>query len=115
LPYFYYGYDQVDQDVLPSLFEFDDTADQPCAARSQCVDEVLQAKIAELPAEANRVWLIQVYENAHTHGFPQRRNAAVVSAARNEYEQWFEQEYTAVDQWHFSGIRLTLYDLTGDQ
>lgn len=111
LPYFYYGYDTVDHAVLPSLSEFDNAESQPCGTRSQCVEEALHAKIADLPAEVKRVWLIQVYDNAHTHGFPQTRNAAIGSDSRNVYEQWFEREHTAVHQWHFTGVRLTLYEL----
>jgi mannosyltransferase len=115
LPYFYYGHHTVDHAVLPSLFEFDVAESQPCGTRSQCADEALQEQITALPADVDRIWLIQSYDNAHTHGFPQTRNAAIASAARNEYEQWFEREFTAVNQWLFTGIHLTLYDLTGNQ
>lgn len=112
LPYFYYGQGVVDQALLPTSFTPVDDDSFDCGSRRQCIDVALSEQVAALPADVNRIWLIEGYDNANTHGFPQTRNAAIISSSRNEYKQWFNQNYTAVNQWHFTGIRLTLYDLT---
>jgi len=97
LPYLYYG-NELPYTILPSLSEED-------------VEHSLQYEINEAQADFNRVWLVHGYDNANTHGFPQTRNTAVAAAGRNDYEAWLEQHYTIVDEWQFTGIRLTLYDL----
>jgi mannosyltransferase len=114
LPHSYYG-SSIDYAVLPALFEFDDVESQPCDTRSQCIEETLQAQMAALPAGVERVWMMQVYDNAHTHGFPQTRNALFNADIRNEYRQWLDREYTAVEEWQFTGMSLTLYDITGSE
>lgn len=117
VPYLFYGRDHVDYMDLPDLFdcEYDDGEPIPDHLREPCIDDVLQAEVAALPADVTYVWLLHSYYNNNAHGFPQARNAAVEQGLPNTYEQWFEQNYTAVNQWHFTGIRLTLYDLTDDR
>jgi mannosyltransferase len=117
VPYLYYGANRVDYVNLPRLLscEYDDGELVSAHLRDQCIDDILQAEVASLPADVTHVWLLDSYHNNNAHGFPQARNRAAALAQPNLYEQWFEQNYTAVNQWHFTGVRLTLYDLTGNQ
>jgi mannosyltransferase len=114
--YSYYGVDRVRYANLPDLLTCEEDERSPAfSSHQQCIGEKLQTKVETLPADVERVWLISAYHNDNTHGFPQARNVAAALAHPNVYEHWFDQEYTVVNQWQFTGIRLTLYDLTGDR
>ena len=117
VPYLHYGLGRVNYADLPDLFdcEYDDGEPVAPHLRNQCIDDVLQTEVADLPANVTYVWLLRSYHNNNAHGFPQARNRAAAIGRQNVYEEWFAQNYTAVNQWHFTGIRLTLYDLTRHQ
>jgi uncharacterized membrane protein len=67
-----------------------------------------------LPAiqqDHKRAWFIESFDNANTHGFPQARNEAVISAPPDDYAAWLGQQFTPIATWQFPGIRLSLYNL----
>ena len=111
--YAYYGAERTDYTILSDVFVCEDEERYSgFSSTQQCMNNMLQTEIDSLPIDTERVWLISSYHNNNTHGFPHERNALAALAPPNWYEQWFDQNYTAVTQWHFTGIRLTLYDLT---
>jgi mannosyltransferase len=107
LPLAYYSTAQLPQLVLPDASEL--------AALSPA--NWLATSTSSLSHTWNgafqRVWLIEAFDNADTHGFPQTRNAAVSATTPKAHVAWIATDARLVEKWAFPGLRLTLYELQG--
>lgn len=108
LPLWYYADADLPQIILPTLLEFE------VLERETLFPQRMAAELSALDDGAQRAWLIEVTDNADTHGFPQTRNAAVASDQLDVYATWMGDHYPVIKKWIVTGIRLTLYDLQRD-
>ncbi|MCB8983579.1 MAG: glycosyltransferase family 39 protein [Ardenticatenaceae bacterium] len=106
LPFLYYTEAHLPQVVLPSLLEYEKPE------QKTQLEQVLEETISTVPAGTKRIWLVRPFDNAETHGFPQTRNMAVSSNEKNALESWMETNSHLAGRWYFTGIRLSVYDIT---
>jgi len=101
---YHYGHKTDEYAFVPYLSETED--------RKRFFEEDIDDWVASLAENSNRAWLIMAFENANPHGFPQDRNEATLhGGAGGSIEVWMDESCRRLDQWRFTGIRLTLYDL----
>jgi len=63
-------------------------------------------------SQSDPAWLIMAFDNANPHGFPQVRSEDVLhKKAGGSIEEWMDDNCLRLDQWLYTGIRITLYDL----
>jgi hypothetical protein len=100
----YYGEDRFSFEQIPI---FNDTGtDQGEENRN------LASWMIDIKEEADRTWLVTVFENGDPHGFSEQRNDDV----RNKpitavVDSWLDEHCRRLDQQFFTGVRLSLYDL----
>ncbi|HRQ41359.1 MAG TPA: glycosyltransferase family 39 protein [Chloroflexota bacterium] len=63
----------------------------------------------ELFTTAQRIWVMEIFENVDQHGFPQKRNQQLANE-RLAYHDWLANRFPIVQEWEYTGIRLTLFD-----
>jgi uncharacterized membrane protein len=108
LPFFYQTDGSLPYEVLPSSRQFEEDEEEE---REEKMRRALQAQMDELGSGFDRVWVMQGYDNANPHGFPQRRNQKLRSGELNRYESWLRARYPLVEEWTDTGVRLGLYRL----
>jgi hypothetical protein len=101
----YYGDNQTAYQLAPTLIDDEQ--------RRLFFEEEIGGWVASVAEESDRAWLIMVFENTDPHGFPQVRNEEVLhKEADQSIEEWMDENCLRLDQWLYTGIRLTLYDLS---
>ncbi len=76
-------------------------------------DDEMRYRLIHGADHAPRAWLITLFYNGDTHGFPQARNAAVAHPAENSQQYaWMDAHGRLLREWTFTGIRLSLFDIT---
>ncbi len=99
-----YGHESAEYAFVPYLPEVED--------RNRFFEEEIGGWVASIAKQSERAWLIMVFENTNPHGFPQVRNEEVLhKEAGGSVEEWMDENCLRLDQWLYTGIRLTLYDL----
>jgi mannosyltransferase len=100
----YYGHEAAEYDFVPYLPEVED--------RNRFFEEEIAGWVASVAEKSDRAWLFMVFENTNPHGFPQVRNEEVLyNEAGGSIEEWMDENCLRLDQWLYTGVRLTLYDL----
>lgn len=104
-PIFYYTDQEVPFIVLPNT---------DSAPESKERFEIAMAdQISALAEDRDRAWLITHYFNNDAHGFAQKRNRQLQRADQdNSHKVWMDSNYETFGEWTFTGIKLTLYDLS---
>lgn len=73
----------------------------------------IESQMATIASESDRVWLIRDYANNDPHGFSRARNAAVANVSeRDSIKSWLDEAYEPAEDWSFTGIHVTLYDVS---
>jgi hypothetical protein len=105
LPLDYYGLDDLEYAELPAA-----VTDE---ALLEAFDQEMTGRVALAAAGSDRAWLITHFYVNDAHGFPQERNQALSdTSASSPQKAWMEMNYPAIGEWDFSGVQLTLYDIT---
>ena len=100
LPILYYKNGQLPYELLPSPSSEDELSRQA----------EVDAQMTRFDEEGRRVWMIDAYANNDPHGFPQSRNMAVANASNEDSAG--ASGYQPISQWTFTGIQISLYDLS---
>jgi len=100
----YYRHESAEYAFVPYLPEVED--------RNRFFEEEIGGWVAWIANQSDRAWLIMVFENTNPHGFPKVRNEEVLhKEAGGSIEEWMDENCLRLDQWLYTGVRLTRYDL----
>ncbi|VAW41959.1 hypothetical protein MNBD_CHLOROFLEXI01-7, partial [hydrothermal vent metagenome] len=103
LPISYYGNERFQRIQIPPP-----ESDQITAA----FDTIMEKQLT-VAAQSNRlVWYIEPFYIFHPHGNPEQRNERVTSEVDNPTQMWLKSRFTLLEEAQFTGIRITLYDIS---
>ncbi|MCP4418022.1 MAG: hypothetical protein GY805_15475 [Chloroflexi bacterium] len=75
-------------------------------------DEIMERRLAIAAQTNNLVWHIEPFYIYHPHGLPEQRNDRVSSEIDNLTQIWLKSHFTLLEEAHFPGIRITLYNIS---
>jgi mannosyltransferase len=110
LPLAYYGHEDEEKEPVayqevPFLFDEGE--------REAYLAQEMGARMAAIAQEWDRAWFMSSVENTDPHGFPHERNASLRRVGeRDGVKAWLDARYVRLEEVFFTGICLTLYDLS---
>jgi 4-amino-4-deoxy-L-arabinose transferase-like glycosyltransferase len=108
LPYAYYLDLPLPYQEFPFLFYEEE--------REAYLAQEIESRVASIAQEWDRAWLISSVDNTNAHGFPHERNAALARIGEKDaIKGWLDARYPRVEEVTFTGVLLTLYDLSGER
>ncbi|MCP4415404.1 MAG: hypothetical protein GY805_02195 [Chloroflexi bacterium] len=99
LPVEFYG-----TTTMPYLEIPPSETDSVTPAFSRVLEQQLLAR-----TEVGRFWLVEPFYIFDPHQWPDVRNAEVTAQLNTPHHQWLYNEFTHLQTWHFTGVRLSLY------
>jgi hypothetical protein len=105
LPLAYYGDPSALYQEFPFLFLEGE--------RRAFLDGEMPVRMAAIAQDWDRAWLVTSVDNTNPHGFPYQRNDGLARAHETDaIKGWLDARYRVVADVRFTGIWLTLYDLS---
>lgn len=103
----YYARESIPYQEFPFLFYEEE---QEAFLRQE-----MPSRMQDIAREAPRAWLISSVENTNAHGFPQQRNADLLTIVElDPIKGWLDERYDVLEERRFPGIVLSLYGLGSD-
>lgn len=100
-----YSHESIEYALLPYLIDGEE--------KDNFYQNDINSWVASIAGDFDRAWLLMAFENTNPHGFPQNRTKAVLDhEATDSMEAWMDDNCSRLNQWIYTGIRLTLYDVS---
>ena len=81
--------------------------------RREYLSQEMGPRMAGVAQDWRRAWLISSVDNTNPHGFPHQRNAALTRVGEEDaIKVWLDAHYVQLGEMSFTGVWITLYDLS---